>query len=56
MRSFRLLIIIEIFGAIMIFAAAIILTSPVLIPDARTGTPGSHVRYAPDGPLPGPYC
>jgi hypothetical protein len=54
MRSLYLLIIIAIFGAIVIFAAAIILASPALIPEARAGTPGSHVGYAPDGPLPGP--
>jgi hypothetical protein len=54
MRSFYLLIIVAIFGAIAVFAAAIILTSPALIPAAAQGTPENGVKYALDAPLPPP--
>ena len=54
MRSFYLLIIVAIFGAVVVLAAAIILTSPALVPAAGTGTPGGSVKYALDAPLPPP--
>ena len=54
MRAFYLLIIVAIFGAIVVLAAAIILTSPVLVSDAGTGTPGGSVNYMLDAPLPPP--
>jgi hypothetical protein len=53
MRSFYLLIIVAIFGAVAVLAAAIILTSPALMP-AGPGTPGSSVKYLLDAPLPVP--
>ena len=54
MRSFYLLIIVAIFGAVVVLAAAIILTSPALVPEAGTETPGGSVKYALDSPLPLP--
>jgi hypothetical protein len=54
MRSFYLLIIVAIFGAVVVLAAAIILTSPALVPEAGTGTPGGSVKYLLDTPLPPP--
>jgi len=54
MRSFWLLIIVAIFGAIVVLAAAILFTSPVLVPDVSTGTPAGSVKYALDAPLPAP--
>ena len=54
MRSFWLLIIVAIFGAIVVLAAAILLTSPALVPDAGTGIQAGSVKYAPDMPLPPP--
>jgi hypothetical protein len=54
MRSFYLLLIVAIFGAMVVLAAAIILTSPALVPDAGTGIRGGSVKYAPDTSLPPP--
>jgi hypothetical protein len=54
MRSFYLVLIVAIFGAIVVLAAAIILTSPALVPDAGTGAPAGSVKYAPDASLPPP--
>jgi hypothetical protein len=54
MRSFSLLLIVAIFGAIVVLAAAIILTSPVLVPEAGTRTPAGDVKYTPDASLPPP--
>jgi hypothetical protein len=48
MRSFWLLIIVAIFGAIVVLTAAILFTSPALVPDAGTGTPAGSVKYALD--------
>jgi hypothetical protein len=53
MRSFYLLVIVAIFGLLVVLAAAIILTSPALVP-AGTGVRGSTVNYALDAPLPPP--
>ena len=56
MRAFWLLIIVAIFGAIVVLAAAIVFTSPALIPDTTsTGTTGGTVKYVLDAPpLPPP--
>jgi hypothetical protein len=54
MRSFYRLIVVTIFGAIAVLAAAIILTSPALVPDAGTDTSSGSVKYALDAPLPPP--
>jgi hypothetical protein len=54
MRSFWLLIMVAIFGAIVVLAAAIVLTSPALVPDAGTGRPAGSVKYTLDNPLPPP--
>jgi hypothetical protein len=55
MRSFWLFIIVAIFGAIVVLAAAIVLTSPVLIPDTGKSTPDGTVKYMPGDPhLPPP--
>lgn len=54
MRSFYLLIIVAIFGAMVVLAAAIILSSPALIPGATAGVPSGSVKYALDAPLPPP--
>jgi len=54
MRSFYLLIIVAIFGAVVVLAAAIVLSSPALIPDAPASTSSDRVRYALDAPLPPP--
>jgi hypothetical protein len=53
MRSFSLLIIVALFGIMVVLAAALILTSPALLP-AGTGTPGGSVKYLLDAPLPPP--
>jgi hypothetical protein len=54
MYSFSLLIIVAIFGAIVILAAAIILTRPALVMVAVSGAQGNGVKYAGDAPLPQP--
>jgi len=54
MRSFWLLVIVAIFGAIVIFAAAILFTSPALVPAVVAGAPAGSVNYALDAPLPPP--
>lgn len=53
MHPFHLLIIVAIFGAITVLAAAILLTSPVLVP-AALGAQENGVKYARDVPLPPP--
>ena len=53
MRSIYLIVIVAIFGAIVVLAAAIIFSSPALVPPASTDTQGS-VQYALDVPLPPP--
>lgn len=54
MRPFYLLIIVAIFGAIVVLAAAIILTSPALVRVAAPGAQENGVKYALDAPLPPP--
>jgi hypothetical protein len=54
MRSFYLLIIVAIFGAIAVVAAAILFTSPALIPVAALGAQENGVKYAVDAPRPPP--
>lgn len=53
MRPLHLLVIMAIFGAIIVIAAAIVLTSPAL-PDAARKSGISGVQYGPDILLPGP--
>jgi hypothetical protein len=54
MRALYLLVIVCLFGAIVVFAAAIVLTSPALVPAAAPGVQESGVKYALDAPLPPP--
>lgn len=54
MRAFYLLIIVAIFGVMVILAAAIVLSSPALIPDTGSSSPSGSVQYALDAPLPPP--
>jgi hypothetical protein len=54
MRSFYLLIIVAIFGAVVVLAAAIVLSSPAFIPGATASAPSGSVKYALDAPLPPP--
>jgi hypothetical protein len=54
MRPLCLLIIVAIFGGIIILAAAIVLTSPVLTSTALKPAPASGVQYGLDVSLPGP--
>jgi len=51
MRSLWLLIIVTIFGAIIVLAAAILFTSPALVPDTGTETSAGSVKYALDTSL-----
>jgi hypothetical protein len=51
MRPFYLRLIIAIFGAIIVIAAAIIFSSPTLVPVAGTGISGDDVKYVLDPPL-----
>jgi hypothetical protein len=53
MRSLYLLVIACIFGAVIVLAAAIILTSPALVP-ASVKSPAGSVQYVPDTQLPPP--
>jgi hypothetical protein len=53
MRPLYLIIIACIFGAIIVLAAAIVLTSPVLVPDS-VKSPAGTVQYGTDAPLPEP--
>jgi hypothetical protein len=54
MRAFYLFIIVAIFGAVIVLAAAIILSSPALVPNAIPHTPAGNVKYALDERLPPP--
>ncbi|MCK9580337.1 MAG: C39 family peptidase [Methanoregula sp.] len=53
-RPLYLLLIVTIFGAIIVFAAAIVLTSPSLTAAATPAVPSGGGQYGPDTPLPGP--
>ena len=54
MRSFYLFIIVAIFGTIAVLAAAIILTSPALVPVSVSGAQDIDVKYGMDTHLPPP--
>lgn len=54
MRPLYSFVIIGLFGVVVILAAAIVFTSPALVPADGTGTPGSRVKYALDAPMPPP--
>jgi hypothetical protein len=55
MRPFHLIAIVCIFGAVIVLAAAIILTSPFLVPATVTETGKGDEAYGLDTPLPGPH-
>ncbi|MDP3565141.1 MAG: papain-like cysteine protease family protein [Methanoregula sp.] len=54
MRQIHLLIIASFFGIIIVLAAAMILTSPALVP-VPSSQPVSDIKYARDTQLPGPH-
>jgi hypothetical protein len=54
MRPLHLIVIVCIFGAVIVLAAAMILTSPLMVPAPATGNPAGGVKYGTDAPLPEP--
>jgi hypothetical protein len=54
MRPLHLMVIVGIFGAVIVLAAFILLTSPLLVPAAAPGPAAGNVRYNPAAALPEP--
>jgi len=54
MRTLHLIVIASIFGAVIVFVALIIFTSPLLVPAPGVETGSGSVKYGPVTPLPGP--